>query len=36
MSKILSWNDRFALINAYKPTDDQIRVAFGVEQGPAW
>lgn len=31
-NKLLSWNDRFALIDAYKPTDEQIRMAFAVEQ----
>lgn len=31
-TKMLSWNDRFALIDAYKPTDEQVCLAFGVEQ----
>lgn len=29
-SKTLNWNDRFALIDHYKPSDDQVCVAFGV------
>jgi hypothetical protein len=32
MSKIMSWNDRFALIDHYKPTDEAICVAFGVDK----
>lgn len=28
----LSWGDRFALIDFYKPSDDQICAAFGVTQ----
>ena len=31
MSK-LSWGDRFALIEHFKPTDDQVRTAFEVTQ----
>jgi hypothetical protein len=27
----MSWNDRFALINHYKPTDEQIYAAFNVD-----
>ncbi|TFG98286.1 hypothetical protein E4H12_06480 [Candidatus Thorarchaeota archaeon] len=30
--KVMSWNDRFALIDHYKPTDAAIRVAFNVDQ----
>jgi len=32
MTKIMSWNDRFALINHYKPTDEAICTAFGVDK----
>lgn len=32
-NKIMSWNDRFALIDHYKPADDAVCAAFGVEQG---
>jgi len=32
MTKIMSWNDRFALINHYNPTDDVICTAFGVDK----
>jgi hypothetical protein len=28
----LSWSDRFALIDHYKPTDERITTAFGVTQ----
>lgn len=31
-SKTMSWNDRFALLDHYKPTDDQACGAFGVTQ----
>lgn len=30
MTSKLNWNERFALIDHYKPSDDQIRAAFGV------
>ena len=30
--KTLTWNDRFALLNHYKPTDAQAIDAFGVTQ----
>lgn len=30
--KVMSWNDRFALINHYKPSDPVICKAFNVEQ----
>lgn len=29
-SKTLTWNDRFALIDHFKPSDDQACTAFGV------
>jgi len=32
-NKIMSWNDRFALIDHYQPSDDAVCTAFGVEQG---
>lgn len=32
-NKIMSWNDRFALIDHYKPADADVCAAFGVEQG---
>lgn len=32
MTKIMSWNDRFALINHYNPADDAICAAFGVDK----
>lgn len=33
MSKqLMSWNDRFALIDHYKPADAEICTAFGVDQ----
>lgn len=32
MSKALSWNDRFALIDHYQPTDNAIRSAFNLTQ----
>lgn len=32
MSKTMTWNQRFAIIDAHKPTDEQICKAFGVQQ----
>lgn len=32
MNKSLNWNQRFAVIDKYKPTDDQICKVFGVSQ----
>jgi hypothetical protein len=33
MSKLnLSWSDRFALIDHYKPTDEQVCATFGLSQ----
>lgn len=32
INKIMSWNDRFALIDAFSPTDSAICTAFGVDQ----
>jgi len=35
MSKVtgLSWGDRFALIDKYKPTDEQVDAVFGLNAG---
>lgn len=32
MSKAKQWNERFALIDRYKPTDEQIVQTFGINQ----
>jgi len=32
LTQNLSWGERFALIDAYTPTDDQITAAFGLSQ----